>query len=239
MTGDHSKFVSLTRKDGGFVTFGDNNKGKIVGIGKIIISDCCIDNVYLVEGLKHNLLSISQLCDKGYKVVFESSQCLVFNDDKALFVGQRHENIYLLNFEDLNSNVTCLSSICNDSWLWHKKLGHASMHLIAKLSKLDLVKGLPKLNFEKDHICDACQLGKQSKSSFKPKEMVSTSRPLQLLHMDLFGPTQTRSFGGKSYAFVIIDDFSRYTWVFFLSHKDETFKHFETFCKQVQREQGI
>ena len=77
------------------------------------------------------------------------------------------------------------------SWLWHRRLGHASMHTLSKLVSKDLVNGLPKLIFEYDHICDACQSGKQTRESFKSKNVVSTSRPLELLHMDfldLLGP---------------------------------------------------
>ena len=122
------------------------------------------------------------------------------------------------------------------SWLWHRRLAHISMHSLSKLIKKDLVLSLPKLNFEKDRICDACQLGKQTKVSFKSKNTVSTSRPLELLHMDLFGPTRTTSLGGKRYGFVIIDDYSRFTWVFFLAHKDETFHIFTKFYRKVTNE---
>ena len=83
--------------------------------------------------------------------------------------------------------------------------------MILKLFKKNLVIGLPKVNFDKDHICDACQFGKQVKISFKRKDFISTSRPLQLLHMDIFGSSRTQSFGGESYAFVIVDDYSRFT----------------------------
>jgi len=107
------------------------------------------------------------------------------------------------------------------------------MHALENLSRFELVIGLPKLKFEKDHVCDACQLGKQTRSSFKGKDIVSTSKPLQLLHMDLFGLTRTASIGGKRYAFVIIDDFSRFTWVMFLIHKNEAFTNFEVFYRRV------
>ena len=94
------------------------------------------------------------------------------------------------------------------------------MHQISKLIKRDLVKGISKLNFEENKICDACQLGKQTKNPFKSKNIISTSRPLKLLHMDLFRPTRTTSLGGKRYGLVIVDDYSRFTWVFFLAYKD-------------------
>lgn len=95
-----------------------------------------------------------------------------------------------------------------------------------------------KLDFSKDQICDACQLRKQIRSSFKVKNIVSTTKPLQLLHMDLFGPTRNASISGRKYVFVIVDEFSRFTWGIFLSHKDEALRNFEVFCKKVQRKKG-
>ena len=100
-----------------------------------------------------------------------------------------------------------------------KREAYIHMDHLNKLTKHDLVIGLPNIKFVKDKLCDACQKGKQSKSSFKSKDVVSTTRPLQLLHMDLFGPSRTRSFGGNVYALVIVDDFSRYSWTLFLVQK--------------------
>jgi len=91
---------------------------------------------------------------------------------------------------------------------------------ISELSKKDLVKGLPKICWKTHILCEACQQGKQSKTSFKFKDVVSTSGPLQLLHLNLFGPTRMLSLGGKKYGFVILDDYSRDTWVYFLAHKN-------------------
>ena len=82
-------------------------------------------------------------------------------------------------------------------------------------------------------------MGKQIKNSFKNKNFISTTRPLELLHMDLFGPSRTPSLGGTSYAYVIVDDFSRYTWVLFLSQKNEAFYEFSKFCNKVQNEKGF
>jgi len=98
---------------------------------------------------------------------------------------------------------------------------------------MDLVKGLPKISFKFDLLCDACQQGKQHKASFKSKNVVSTLRPLELLHMDLFGLSRTLSLGGKKYGLVIVDDYTRLTWVYFLAHKDESFENFKVFCKRI------
>ena len=97
------------------------------------------------------------------------------------------------------------------------------------LCKNELVIGLSKLKCNKDKPCDTCQKGKQSKSSFKLKNVVSTYRPLELIHMDLFGPTRVVSLGRMHYAYVLVDDYSRYTWVCFLAHKNDAFKAFESF----------
>ena len=240
MTGDYSKLSSFTSlKDGGSVTFGDNGKGKILGFGNIgTVSTTLIENVLLVDGLKHNLLSISQLCDKGYVIEFDASKCRIIDNAShdILFMGHRNQNVYMIDIEHDMHHEKCLSALENNSWLWHRRLGHAHMKLISTLSKKDLVKGLPKLKFVKDQICEHCELGKQTKSSFKTKNDFSSSKPLQLLHMDLFGPSRTTSLGGKNYAFVIVDDYSRFTWTFFLAHKNDTFKLFSKFCKQVQNE---
>ena len=241
MTGDLSLLKNFTRKNGGRVTFGDNTKGKIIGVGDVGNGTSpLIENVFLVDNLKHNLLSISQLCDKGYRVIFESSKCLIENvcNNEVVFFGDRSENVYTIYIEKLTCKNQCLSALNDDSWLWHRRLGHASMHLLSKLSKKEVVRGLPNLPFQKDKICDACQFGKQVRSSFKSILEISTTRPLQLLHMDLFGPSRTTSLGGKHYAFVIVDDFSRYTWVIFLATKEEALKTFSYFCKRVQNEQG-
>ena len=122
--------------------------------------------------------------------------------------------------------------------MWHRRFGHTSMHVISKLCRNDLVVGLPKLSFDFDKVCDACVKGKHRKSYFKSKNCVSTFKPLQLLYIDLFGPTRTMSLGGKQYGFVIDDDYTRYTWVFFLSSKNEALDMFIPFCKIVQNEKG-
>ena len=96
--------------------------------------------------------------------------------------------------------------------------------------------GLPKLEFSKDKPCDTYQKEKQSKSSFKLKNIVSTSRPLELIHMDLFGPIRVASLGGMYNAYVLVDDYSRFTWMCFLVHKNDTFKAFKIFSKRVQKE---
>src|SRR4030066_111983 len=241
MTGDKSMFQTLSMKEGGSVGFGGHQKGKIVGIGMIGNSSLSINNVWLVEGLTHNLLSISQFCDSGYEVKFDKSFCTVMNSDKSIvFKGSRKGNVYKINFSDLtDQKVVCLLSVNDEKWMWHRRLGHANWRLISKLSKHQLVRGLPDISYHSDSICGACQTGKIVKESFKLKNIVSTSRPLEWLHIDLFGPVSTASINGKKYGLVIVDDFSRWTWVKFLRTKDEACEVFSNFCKQIQSEKEL
>ena len=131
--------------------------------------------------------------------------------------------------------MLCLLKVLNH-WLWNRKLGHASWRLISKLQKNNLARGLPNMSYKDDLLYDACQKGKQIKNFFTSKNIVSTSRPLQLLHLHLFGLTRTASASGKRYGLVIVEDYSRRTWVMFLNHKDESFDIFFKFHKHVESE---
>ena len=142
--------------------------------------------------------------------LFLINLCVIENvcDNKDLVVVNRCDNIYTSDIKYASIHDKCFSALHDDGWLWHRRLGYVSMDLI---SKNDLVKGLLKIGFQKDRICKGCQFWKQIKTSLKNKNDVSTSKPLQLLHMDLFEPSRYTSLSGKYYAFVIVDDYSIYT----------------------------
>ncbi|GKA42230.1 zf-CCHC domain-containing protein [Tanacetum coccineum] len=127
----------------------------------------------------------------------------------------------------------CLTMIDENSTLWHRRLGHANMRLIQSLAFKDLVRNLPKLKFDK-HFCDACKIGKHAHASHKARNVVSTTRCLELLHMDLFSLSSVQSYGGNRYTLVIVDDYSRYTWTRFLKDKIKAFDHFKIFSKKIQ-----
>lgn len=128
----------------------------------------------------------------------------------------------------------CLVTNNEDYWLWHWHLGHIHFDLINKISSKNLVVDLPNINFFKDKIYDVCQMGKQTKLYFKSKNINSTSKPLELIHIDLFGCSRKKSLDGSCYGFVNVDDHSRYIWVLFLAHKKENFKDFVKFYKIFQ-----
>ena len=123
--------------------------------------------------------------------------------------------------------------------LWHQRLGHANYKQVAKVSKLEAVIGLPKFGKIEKNVCGPCQLGKQTKSSHLKVNVVATSHPLELLHVDLMGPIRTESMGGKRYIMVVVDDFSRYSWVEFLREKSEACDKMERLRKWLQNEKGV
>jgi len=129
--------------------------------------------------------------------------------------------------------------VSDEKWLWHKRLWHANWRLISKFSKLKLVKGLLELKHHLDAHYGACQHGEIAKTSFKTKNILSTFSPLELLHIDLFGPVSTSSINGKKYGLLIVDDYSRWTWVKFLRTKDKAYDVFNNFYAQVQNEKKI
>jgi hypothetical protein len=188
-------------------------------LGKIAITnEHSISNVFLVESLGYNLLSVSQLCNMGYNCLFTNIDVSVFrrSDGSLAFKGVLDDKLYLVDFSKENAGLdACLIAKTNMGWLWHHHLAHVGMKNLHKLLKGDHVLGLTDVCFEKDRPCAACQAGKQVGSTHHNKNVMTTSRPLELLHMDLFRPVAYLSIGGSKYGLVIVDDFSRFTWVFF------------------------
>lgn len=129
-----------------------------------------------------------------------------------------------------------LVSHANETNLWHQRLGHINFKDLARLSRHEIIRGLPNLISMDSQVCGGCQLGKQTKSTHKRLSQIGTNKPLELLHIDLVGPTRTESLGGKRYFLVVVDDFSRYTWVAFLRDKSEAFDELMILCKRIQNE---
>jgi transposase InsO family protein len=119
-------------------------------------------------------------------------------------------------------------------WLWHRRLAHVGMKNLHKLLKGEHILGLTNVHFEKDRICSACQAGKQVGAHHPHKNIMTTQRPLELLHMDLFGSIAYISIGGCEYCLVIVDDYSCFTWVFFLHEKSQTQEALKRFLRRAQ-----
>ncbi|KAJ9544441.1 hypothetical protein OSB04_024148 [Centaurea solstitialis] len=223
MTGSKSVISDYLDKKGPLVTFGGTGKGQTRGYGTLTNGVTTFKRVAYVEGLMHNLLSISQLCDKNQKVSFSKKKCKVKNRHKeVILIGTRKADVYIINMNTSTDNVCFLSRASTDiNWLWHKRLSYINFKTMNQLSINKLVTGLPDFRFTKVSLCSACEKGKQTMASFKSKQISSISSPLHLLHMDIYGPVNVQSIAGKKYTFVIVDEYSRYTWVFFLRSKSD------------------
>jgi hypothetical protein len=217
MTGEKRMFSSYEKKDDPqrAITFGDENQGLVKGLGKIAISpDHSISNIFLVDSLDYNLLSVSQLCKMGYNCLFTNVGVTVFrrSDDSIAFKRVLDGQLYLVDFNDNNAELdTCLIAKTNIGWLWHRRLAHVGMKNLYKLLKRDHILGLRNVHFEKDRICSACQAEKQVGTHHPHKNIMTTDRPLELLHMDLFGPIAYISIDRSKYCLVIVDDYSHFT----------------------------
>ncbi|GJW42622.1 putative ribonuclease H-like domain-containing protein [Tanacetum coccineum] len=246
MIGNRSYLTDYEEIDGGFVAFGGNSKGgKITGKGKIKTGKLDFEDVYFVKELKFNLFSVSQMCDKKNIVLFTDTECFVLSPDfkltdesHVLLKVPRKDNMYSVDLKNVvpQGGLTCLfaKATPNESNLWHRRLGHVNFKTMNKLVRGNLVRGLPLKLFEINQTCVACQKGKQHRASCKTKTVSSISQLLQMLHMDLFGPTFVKSLMKKMYCLVVTDDFSRFSWVFFLATKDETSEILKTFITGIE-----
>lgn len=144
------------------------------------------------------------------------------------------DDCYCLGTLDFKGQNVC-NKVSNESLeLWHQRLGHVNLKNLKRLSRKEIVRGLPNLGSNDDMICGPCQIGKQIKSPHRKLNEITTSKPLELVHLDLVGPVQTLSLGGKKYFLVMVDDFSRFTWVALLKDKSEAFESFRAIYTQIQ-----
>nr|GEY65688.1 hypothetical protein [Tanacetum cinerariifolium] len=189
MTGNRALLTNFVEKFLGTVRFGNNDFAMIVGYGDVLIGSMMIKKVYCVEGLGHNLFSVRQFCDKGLEVAFQKSTCFVGNKDDLL-TDDRSSTLYTIVLNEVTSNSsTCVlaKASSSQSWLWHQRLSHLNFATINNLVKNNLVQGLPKMKFKKDHLCSACEQGKIHRKHHKSKTTFASNRPFYLLYMDLCG----------------------------------------------------
>ncbi|KAJ9553587.1 hypothetical protein OSB04_017632, partial [Centaurea solstitialis] len=238
MTGYKELLHNYVERPGGTVSFGNKTTGVIKGYGILTNGKVSIKKVLYVEGLSHNLFSASQFCDGYNLVLFSIINCLIINSDGVeIFDGRRFYNLYVVDFPVIDSSTpVCMFSKATkgESWLWHRRFSHQNFSDISKLANGGLVKGLPKLTFDRDALCPACQMGKMKRSSHKSKTESSCQSPLEMLHMDLCGPMRIQSISGKKYILVMVDEYSRYTWLEFLRMKSEAPELIIKFIKRIQ-----
>ncbi|GJR75386.1 retrovirus-related pol polyprotein from transposon TNT 1-94 [Tanacetum coccineum] len=212
VTGVKSYLHKYLEQPGLKVVFGDNSSCITEGYGSINCGGIIFTKVTFVNGLKYNLISISQLCDAKYTVQFNDKQRTIFNANKEIvLIAPRRNDVYVIDMSSLTPNgayffAKALESI---NWLWHKRLSHLNFKNINKLAKQNKVLGLRSLVYSKDKPCSACEKGKHHRASFKTKQNFSIRKYLHLLHMDLFGPVSPMSINHEKYTLVIVDEYSR------------------------------
>jgi hypothetical protein len=221
----------------GRITYRDGSQSKVIGKGIIdILGLGTSQEALYVEGLKVNLLSISQFRDNDLVVQFSKKECNIFDSNvKWLMGGERTiENCYGLPGLTTDPQIFCKKTTIDDSELWHQRLGHLNFFDALKIAGKDIVKGLPKMEKIGKGICGSCQLRKQTRVAHKKTSGIQSSRNLELLHIDLMGPTRTASLGGKRYILVIVDDFSRYTWAIPIREKYDAFDAAQLYSRRFR-----
>nr|GEU38094.1 hypothetical protein [Tanacetum cinerariifolium] len=239
MTGDRFQLTNFVDKFMGTVKFGNDHVVKIMGYGDYQIGNVTISRVYFVDGLEHNLFSVGQFCDSDLEVAFPQHTCFICNlKGVDLLSGSRGKNLYTLSLGDtMKSSLICFLSKASKtkSWLWHRRLSHLDFVAIIHLARQVVVQGLSKLNFEKDHLCSVCAIGKSKKKSHKPKSEDTNQQKLYFLHMDLCAPMRVESVNEKKYILIIVDDYCRFTWFKCLRSKDEATDFIIKFLKMIQQ----
>ncbi|GJU25357.1 integrase, catalytic region, zinc finger, CCHC-type containing protein [Tanacetum coccineum] len=203
MTGNLQLLCNFVEKFMGTVHFGNDHFATITGYGDYVQGNLTICHVYYVEGLGHNLFLVRQFYDGDLEVAFRLNTCYVRNlEGDDLLTGAHDSNLYTTSISEMAaSSLVCLMSRATStkSWLWHRRLSHLNFGTINQLTSKDLVDGLLKSKYNKDHLCSAYEQGKSKKASLPPKLVPSTESKLELLHMDLYGPMRIASINGKKY----------------------------------------
>ncbi|GKA28301.1 retrovirus-related pol polyprotein from transposon TNT 1-94 [Tanacetum coccineum] len=210
MTGVKSYLYKYVEQQGPKVVFGDDSTCTTEGYGSI-------------------------------KFQFDEKRGTIFNSNKEIvMIDPRVRDVYVLDMT-YSAQESCFLAKASENlnWLWHKRLAHLNFKTIHKLAKQNLVIGLPSLVYSKDKPCSSCEKGKHYSSSFKTKQTSSIKKCLHLLHMDLFGPVTPRFINHEKYTLVIVDEYSRHTWVYFLKKKSQAPETITSFIKRVKNQNDI
>ncbi|KAL4272543.1 hypothetical protein GQ457_13G024990 [Hibiscus cannabinus] len=242
MTNDEKKLQDIDEYKGRRVVLTANNSRlSISHVGKTTLpsndsQQLQLEKVYLVPGLKKNLLSVPQLTATGNYVLFGPEDVSIFQKVEVIGTpivkGRRTASVYVLSAESAYVDKTRKNETAD---LWHERLGHVSYYKLKVMMEKQILRGLPLVDIRTDIVCAGCQFGKAHQLPFKESKHQSKA-PLELVHSDVFGPVKQTSLGGMKYMVTFIDDFSRYVWVYFMKEKSETFTKFREFKEKVESE---
>ncbi|KAG8502260.1 hypothetical protein CXB51_002212 [Gossypium anomalum] len=240
MASDAAIFKSIGRSFKTRVKVGNGHFIKAEGKGDVLIDTPTgtklVLNVLLVPEIDRNLLSIAQLLEKGYSVVFKGKECLISdpNGSKLMTVTMADKS-FVVDWNKSSDSV--YTAVQDKSKLWHKRLGHVNYNSMTQLTKEGLVENFTN-SVEKEEVCEVCQLEKQGRLPFPTNKAWRASKRVQLVHTDVCGPMKNQSLNGSRYFILFIDDYSRYCWIYFLKQKSEVASVFLKFKTAAETETG-
>lgn len=250
MCNDRALFTDMvTMKQPHNVMLGDDHHVEAVGRGTVMLDiecspgrtkKCTLTDVLYVPGLTFNLISVSKSSDKIGRAVFTSEGCEFLDaGGKVAATGRRVGDLYYLNCrENQQSARVTQGSDSPQAELWHRRFGHLGTQSMQKLVDSDMVTGLNCKITKQVGVCEPCAEGRQHRTKFPDGDAKRSDTVLGLVHSDVCGKMSTRSLGGCEYFLTFIDDKTRYTWVYVLTHKDEVFKKFLEWKAMVEKSTG-
>lgn len=238
MTGDKMLLKNTQDVEKGFVKFADKSGLKIRGLGEATFGSekLFCKEVLFVDGLKYNLMSVSQLCDSGHEVLFTHQGYIVKSSKNGEIIAKGTRNKKDLYLIDEKEN-TCLLSTADENTLWHKRLGHINQKSMRELVKNKAVSNLPELKRDKDSVCSTCQRGKLANTSHKLKEHNSKG-VLDIIHSDICDPMRHKATNGERYFILFVDDFTRMMCIMHIKHKNEALGCFKRYLRLAQNQLG-
>ena len=244
MTGCRELFNDLDETTTGFVKFDDNSRIQIKGKGAIEVNQkdggtLRLCHVLFVPKLEANILSLGQLDEEGYRMIMGEGKLTIFNPYGQLFaeVHRSTGRLYLLKLSIIDQCLI-MSEDTTKEWLWHSRLGHLNFHTLQEMSRKKSVEGLPPFVIPRK-VCRSCVARKHHRTSFSKKSAFRATEPLELIHIDICGPITPTTLGGSRYFLLIMDDFSRLTWVSMLQCKSDAFEAFKCFKNLSETEKGM
>ena len=248
MTSDEKLFENMHSPSSlGYVQTGDDSKHSIEHVGNVPLQNIygsrnCLSDVLHVPTITKNLISVGQMVERGLQVRFTQKGCFVEDPREGFMLvakGKKQGRLFTMEVKNSDANKMCFAydnkKIAKIE-LWHKRIGHVNLQKLKNMQSHNLVNGLPLFKDRNMHqLCESCQYGKQTRLPFK-RESFRSQYALQLIHLDVWGPTKETSLGGNKYYVTFIDDYTRKVWIYFIKNKSDVFYYFKIFKNQVEKE---
>ncbi|GAU33196.1 hypothetical protein TSUD_206550 [Trifolium subterraneum] len=242
MTGHRDRLLELDENFKSTVKFADNSTISVEGKGKVMFTrkngnHTFVTDVLYVPTMKHNLLSLGQLIEKGFALSTKDKFLEVHDPYKKLVLKAPLSKNRTFKVDLQASEVQCFSSLIteDEKWLWHYRYGHLNFKSLNQLSSKHMVVGLPLIHTP-DKLCEGCFASKQPRNSFKNTVYYRSTQPLHVVHSDICGPIETATLGGNKYFMTCVDEFTRKVWIYLLKEKSEAFSAFKKFCATAERQ---